>query len=137
MNVCWDAEAALRAARALFYAAIEDSWRATRSGDTITVGLRTRLRLCLAATHAARTSAHIVRCTGSAADWRSTTTHPLQRRFRGATTATAPMQVSPAVWETTGRILLCPAASSFTERFRTESGSGTRFRCSRVVRRTP
>jgi hypothetical protein len=30
----------------------------------------------------------------------------LQRRFRDATTATAHLQVSPAMWETTGRILL-------------------------------
>ncbi|WP_125264521.1 acyl-CoA dehydrogenase family protein [Streptomyces alboflavus] len=99
------AEAALRAARALFYAAIEDAWRAARSGGTVTVDLRTGLRL--AATHAARTSADVVRSMydlgGGSAIYDDS---PLQRRFRDATTATAHIQVSQSTWETTGRILL-------------------------------
>ncbi|QIB47454.1 hydroxylase [Streptomyces aureoverticillatus] len=99
------AEASLRAARALFYAAIEDAWRAARIGGTVTVGLRTGLRL--AATHAARTSADVVRSMydlgGGSAIYDDS---PLQRRFRDAATATAHIQVSPSTWETTGRILL-------------------------------
>ncbi|GGO41675.1 acyl-CoA dehydrogenase family protein [Streptomyces lasiicapitis] len=99
------AEASLRAARALFYAAIEDAWRAARIGGTVTVDLRTGLRL--AATHAARTSADVVRSMydlgGGSAIYDDS---PLQRRFRDAATATAHIQVSPSTWETTGRILL-------------------------------
>ncbi|MCI3900725.1 hypothetical protein MQV71_05165 [Streptomyces spectabilis] len=67
--------------------------------------MRTGLRL--AATHAARTSADVVRAMydlgGGSAVYDDS---PLQRRFRDAATATAHIQVSPATWETTGRILL-------------------------------
>ncbi|AEM84359.1 acyl-CoA dehydrogenase family protein [Streptomyces violaceusniger] len=99
------AEAALRAARAFFYSAIDDAWQAACTADEVALGLRTGLRL--AAAHAARTSAEVVRAMydlgGGSAVYESS---PLQRRFRDATTATAHLQVSPATWETTGRILL-------------------------------
>ncbi|MFI8931539.1 acyl-CoA dehydrogenase family protein [Streptomyces sp. NPDC053474] len=99
------AEACLRAARALFYAAIEDAWRAVSTGEAVTMDLRTGLRL--AATHAARTSADVVRSMydlgGGSAIYDGS---PLQRRFRDAATVTAHIQVSPATWETTGRMLL-------------------------------
>ncbi|MFL5999915.1 MAG: acyl-CoA dehydrogenase family protein [Streptomyces sp.] len=99
------AEAALRAARSFFYSAIDDAWRAASAGEATTLALRTGLRL--AAAHAARTSAEVVHAMydlgGGSAIYESS---PLQRRFRDATTATAHLQVSPLMWETTGRILL-------------------------------
>ncbi|MFF4256586.1 acyl-CoA dehydrogenase family protein [Streptomyces sp. NPDC001663] len=99
------AEAALRAARAFFYSAVDDVWRAATAGDEVSLELRTGLRL--AATHAARTSADVVRSMydlgGGSAIYDDS---PLQRRFRDATTATAHIQVNPATWETTGRALL-------------------------------
>lgn len=99
------AEAALRAARALFYSAIEDAWQAATTEDTLPLALRTGLRL--AATHAARTSADVVRSMhelgGASALYED---QPLQRRFRDANAITAHIQVSPATWETTGRVLL-------------------------------
>ena len=53
------AESALTAARALYYQAIEAAWRASQHGEAVPVGDRNRLRL--AATHATRTSADVVR----------------------------------------------------------------------------
>ncbi|WP_307064685.1 acyl-CoA dehydrogenase family protein [Streptomyces sp. B3I8] len=99
------AEAELRAARALFYSAIDEAWRATKSGGIVSADLRVGLRL--AATHAARTSAEVVRIMhdlgGGTAIYDDS---PLQRRSRDATTITAHAQVSPTLWETTGRMLL-------------------------------
>ena len=99
------AESALSAARLLYYQAIDDAWQASQSGEPVSVELRNRLRL--AATHAARTSADVVRSMydlagGSAIYDRS----PLQRRFRDAFTATAHFQVNEASRELPGRILL-------------------------------
>jgi alkylation response protein AidB-like acyl-CoA dehydrogenase len=100
------AEAALRAARALYYQAIEEAWAAAqRSSEPVPVELRTGLRL--AATHAARTAADVARgmydLGGGSAIYADS---PLQRRFRDAHTATAHVQVNPATWELTGRLLL-------------------------------
>lgn len=99
------AEASLRAARALYYSAIEDAWQAATTDDTVPLALRTALRL--AATHAARTSAEVVRSMhelgGASALYED---QPLQRRFRDAGAITAHIQVNPTTWETTGRILL-------------------------------
>ena len=99
------AEAQLRAARALFYAAIDDAWQAALAGGPIPVELRTGLRL--AAAHAVAASASVVTTAyelgGGAAIYESS---PLQRRFRDAHTATAHIQVSPGTWELTGRLLL-------------------------------
>lgn len=99
------AEAALRAARTFFYTAVEEAWAAAQGGGPVNVELRTGLRL--AAVHAARTAADVVRDMydlggGTAIYDRS----PLQRRFRDASTITAHLQVSRSVWELTGRILL-------------------------------
>ncbi|MDX3513316.1 hypothetical protein PV755_31150 [Streptomyces caniscabiei] len=47
------AEAAPRAARALFCSAVEDVWQATTTQDTVPLAVRNGLRL--AATHATRT----------------------------------------------------------------------------------
>ncbi|MDT5068034.1 MAG: indole-3-acetate monooxygenase [Mycobacterium sp.] len=99
------AEAALRAARAFYYQAIDEAWHAAESDAPVSVELRTGLRL--AATHAVRTSAEVVRSMYDLGGGSSIyETSPLQRRFRDANTATAHMQVNPAMWETTGRVLL-------------------------------
>ncbi len=99
------AESALDAARALYFQAIEDAWRASQTAEPISVELRNRVRL--AATHAARTSAEVVRTmydlAGGSAIY---DTSPLQRRFRDAFTATAHFQVNEASRELPGRILL-------------------------------
>jgi alkylation response protein AidB-like acyl-CoA dehydrogenase len=98
------AEASLRAARGLYYQAIDDAWRAA-SGSEVSVELRTSLRL--ACTHAVRTSADVVSTVydlgGGSAIYEDS---PLQRRFRDAHTATAHFQVNPASFELAGRVLL-------------------------------
>ncbi len=99
------AESALEAARALYYQGIETAWQASQGGDGVSVDARNRLRL--AATHAVRTSADVVRdmydLAGGSAIYDSS---PLQRRFRDAYTATAHFQVNEASRELPGRILL-------------------------------
>ncbi len=99
------AEASLSAARALYYQAIDQAWRASQTGDPVPVELRNQLRL--AATHAMRTSADVVRTmydlAGGSAIYDNS---PLQRRFRDAFTATAHFQVNEASRELPGRILL-------------------------------
>jgi alkylation response protein AidB-like acyl-CoA dehydrogenase len=99
------AESALDAARALYYEAIETAWQASHGGERVSVETRNRLRL--AATHAVRTSADVVRdmydLAGGTAIYDSS---PLQRRFRDAYTATAHFQVNEASRELPGRILL-------------------------------
>ncbi|QUR66769.1 acyl-CoA dehydrogenase family protein [Mycobacterium spongiae] len=99
------AESALGAARALFYEAIEAAWQASQDPEAVPVATRNRLRL--AATHAVRTSADVVRTmydlAGGSAIYDSS---PLQRRFRDAHTATAHFQVNAASRELPGRLLL-------------------------------
>jgi alkylation response protein AidB-like acyl-CoA dehydrogenase len=100
-----EAEAALRAARSFFYEAIEQAWAASQQDAPVSESLRLGLRL--AATHAVRSSAEVARAMydlgGGSAIYESS---PLQRRFRDAHTATAHLQVNPAIWELTGRVLL-------------------------------
>jgi indole-3-acetate monooxygenase len=100
-----EAEAALRAARALYYEAIEQAWAASQHDRPVEESLRLGLRL--AATHAVRASAEVARSMydlgGGTAIYEAS---PLQRRFRDAHTATAHFQVNPAIWELTGRVLL-------------------------------
>jgi indole-3-acetate monooxygenase len=100
-----EAEASLRAARGLFYRAIDAAWSASHDAGPVPVPLRNDLRL--AATHAARTSAEVVRglydLAGGPAIYDDS---PLQRRFRDAYTATAHFQVNAASRELQGRILL-------------------------------
>jgi indole-3-acetate monooxygenase len=100
-----EAEASLRAARAFYYQAIDEAWAAAHSREPVPVALRIGLRL--AATHAVRTAADVVRSMydlgGGAAIYE---TSPLERRFRDAHTATAHFQVNRATWEFTGRLLL-------------------------------
>jgi indole-3-acetate monooxygenase len=100
-----EAEAALRAARALYYEAIDEAWVAAQRVGPVEERLRLGLRL--AATHAVRTSAEVARSMydlgGGTAIYEDS---PLQRRFRDAHTATAHFQVNPATWELAGRVLL-------------------------------
>jgi alkylation response protein AidB-like acyl-CoA dehydrogenase len=99
------AEASLRAARALYYEAIEAAWQAAHDEEPVPVARRNDLRL--AATHAVRTSAEVVRSVydlgGGTAVYDDS---PLQRRFRDAHTATAHFQVNAASREVPGRVLL-------------------------------
>lgn len=99
------AEAALRAARALLYEAIDQAWSAAVANGQVSVQDRASLRL--AATHATSASAAVVatayRLGGGSAIYDSS---PLQRRFRDAHVATQHMLVGPATWELTGRLLL-------------------------------
>ena len=107
------AESALSAARALYYQAIETAWQASQGGEPVPVEARNRLRL--AATHATRTSADVVRemydLAGGSAIYDSA---PLQRRFRDAYTATAHFQVNEASRELSGRVLLDQSADVST-----------------------
>jgi alkylation response protein AidB-like acyl-CoA dehydrogenase len=100
-----EAEASLRAARALYYEAIEAAWEASQQEDPVSEALRLGLRL--AATHAVRTSADVARSMydlgGGSAIYEDS---PLQRRFRDAHAATAHFQVNAATWELAGRLLL-------------------------------
>jgi indole-3-acetate monooxygenase len=107
------AESALSAARALYYESIEAGWQASQDSEPVSVGVRNRLRL--AATHAVRTSADVVRdmfdLAGGSAIYDGA---PLQRRFRDAHTATAHFQVNAASRELPGRVLLDQAADVST-----------------------
>ncbi len=100
-----EAEAALRAARALYYESIEQAWAAAQGEAPVEESLRLGLRL--AATHAVRTSAEVARSMydlgGGTAIYDESS---LQRRFRDAHAATAHFQVNPATWELAGRLLL-------------------------------
>jgi alkylation response protein AidB-like acyl-CoA dehydrogenase len=100
------ADSSLEAARALYYSGVEVAWQAAqRDDEPVSVSLRSQLRL--AATHAVRTSAEVVRSmydlAGGSAIYDDSA---LQRRFRDAHTATAHFQVNEASRELPGRILL-------------------------------
>ena len=100
-----EAEASLRAARALYYEAVGDAWMAAKGAEPVSVELRTGLRL--AATHAVRVAAEVARSMYDLGGGTSIyETSPLQRRFRDAHAATAHFQVNAATWELTGRLLL-------------------------------
>ncbi len=99
------AEAQLRSARAFFHEAIGEAWTRASSGSPIDVEGRALLRL--AATHATRSSADVVRMMyelgGGSVLYAS---HPLQRRFRDAFAATQHMMIAPPTWELAGRVLM-------------------------------
>jgi alkylation response protein AidB-like acyl-CoA dehydrogenase len=99
------AEASLRAARAMCHESVAQAWQAAQDDAPVPVALRSALRL--AATHAVRTSADVVRAmydlAGGSAIYDGA---PLQRRFRDAHTATAHFQVNAASHELPGRLLL-------------------------------
>ncbi|MFJ9544432.1 acyl-CoA dehydrogenase family protein [Streptomyces sp. NPDC101225] len=99
------AEASLRAARLLYYQAVEDAWRSARSGEPVPQRLRAGLRL--AGTHAARVATEVTDAMyelgGGAAVYE---TSPLQRRFRDARTMTAHIQLKPGMYKAAGAYLL-------------------------------
>lgn len=100
-------EATLRAARAFYYQAVDDAWRAAQASASASVSVELRTAIRLAATHATRTAADVARAMydvgGGAAIYADS---PLQRRFRDAHAATAHFQVNAATWELCGRLLL-------------------------------
>jgi alkylation response protein AidB-like acyl-CoA dehydrogenase len=108
-----EAEAALRSARAGFYESVAAAWAAAQDQQRVPVELRNGLRM--AATHATRTSADVVRTLfdlgGGSVIYDSS---PLQRRFRDAFTATAHFQVNAASRELQGRVLLGQPADTAT-----------------------
>ena len=95
------AEAALRAARALYYESVAAAW------DAEEIGIDERVSLRLAATHAVATAAAVTDAMylagGGSAVYRS---NRLQRCFRDAHVITQHMIVAPATWELEGRLLL-------------------------------
>jgi alkylation response protein AidB-like acyl-CoA dehydrogenase len=99
------AEAVLRSARAFYYEAIGEAWHKAQQGDPMAVEDRAALRL--AATHATRSAADVVRSMyelgGGTVLFSS---HPLQRRFRDAYAATQHMMIAPPTWELAGRVLM-------------------------------
>lgn len=99
------AEAMLRSARAFYYEALGEAWHRASQGEDIGVEQRATLRL--AATHATRCSADVVRrmyeLGGGTVLFSS---HPLQRRFRDAYAATQHMMIAPPSWELAGRVLM-------------------------------
>jgi indole-3-acetate monooxygenase len=103
------AEARLRAARALLFAAIRDVW-ATICESDVRLSEEQRLTLRLASAHAAETSAEVVEMLwyayGSSAIF---TGNPLERRFRDVHTAA--QRFNAAAYEQAGRMLLQPDAS--------------------------
>ena len=99
------AEAALGAARAYLYDAVEDLWRTVSAGREPTPRQVAAGRL--ASTHAVETAASVARtaCTltgGSAIFDRS----PMQRHMRDTEAMTHHFTVAPHTWEEAGRILL-------------------------------
>jgi indole-3-acetate monooxygenase len=106
-----EAEASLRAARAAYYDAINTAWQAVQNDQPASVDMRNDLRL--AATHAVRSSADVVRSMydlgGGTAIYDDS---PLQRRFRDAHTASAHFQVNAASRELPGRLILGQAADT-------------------------
>jgi hypothetical protein len=99
------AEASLRAAEALFDAAVQDAWVAAQGPDPVPVSLRAGLRI--AATNAAATGASVVSLLfGLAGGPAVYDGSPLQRRFRDAHTASAHFQIGPVSREIQGRLLL-------------------------------
>ena len=99
------AEAQLSSARAFVFDAVGEAWEAAQSEGEISLALRARLRL--AATHATRTSADVIRTVydlaGGSAVFMSS---PLQRRFRDAHVATSHMMIAPQTYELAGRVFL-------------------------------
>ncbi len=99
------AEASLRAARAFFDDAVGEAWRRALAGDPLDARLRAQLRL--AATHATRSSADVVRTMYELGGGSSIfLTSPLQRRFRDAHVGTQHMMVASPTLELAGRVLM-------------------------------
>lgn len=99
------AEASFRSARAFLYESVAEAWdMARQTGD---VDLRLRASLRLAATHAARTAAEVVRSMYDLGGGSSVfLSSPLQRRFRDAHVTTQHLMVAGPTYELTGRVLM-------------------------------
>lgn len=94
----------LRAARALFYAAIDEAWDSALAG---TSSLEERVAIRTANNHAVTTSVSVIdRMYGIAGGTSVYETSPLQRHFRDVHTATQHMMVADSVMELAGRVLL-------------------------------
>jgi alkylation response protein AidB-like acyl-CoA dehydrogenase len=94
-----------RAARALVFSEVDVAMAMAQRGEPLDVTTRASLRL--AATHATRTSADVVRAMYDLGGGSSVfATSPLQRRFRDAHVATQHLMVALPTFELTGRILL-------------------------------
>ena len=108
-----EADSALRGARAAFYEAIDAAWNASQDLEPPPIEIRNGLRM--AATHATRTSADVVRSLfdlgGGTAIYDGSR---LQRRLRDAFTAAAHFQVNAASRELQGRVLLGQPADTAT-----------------------
>lgn len=106
------ATAALRAARAGMFEAVEESWALAACGTDI--DLETRVALRLAATHATRTAATVVDAMYDLGGGTSVyATSPLQRYFRDVHVVTQHVMVAPSTYELAGRLLLgVPADTS-------------------------
>jgi alkylation response protein AidB-like acyl-CoA dehydrogenase len=98
------AEATLRAARAFLFDEIESAWRAAETGAPM--GVETRARLRLAATHAARACADVTRVMYDLAGGTAVyLDNGLQRRFRDGHVATQHIMVQASTYELIGRAL--------------------------------
>jgi alkylation response protein AidB-like acyl-CoA dehydrogenase len=99
------ADATVRAARALLFAALEESWQGATTAGRISMDQRGRLRQ--AATHATWSAAQAVDLMYNAGGGTSIyATSPLQRCLRDVHVVTQHMMVAPATWELIGRLLL-------------------------------
>ncbi len=99
-----EAEAQVRAARAMLFESVNSTYAAANRGE---ISTRNRAELRLACTHAVRASARAVdlmyEAGGGTSVFRS---HPLQRCFRDIHTVTQHVMVSAATMETIGSVLL-------------------------------
>jgi len=100
-----EAEAALRAGRALLFETITEAYEEAKAGGAISLTRRAALRLaaCHAVTSAARAT-DIAYQTGGATSIYATS--PLQRAFRDIHVATQHAMVSPVIMELVGRVRL-------------------------------
>ena len=99
------AEAALQAARAFLYDAVNDVWESLARGDAFTMRQEALLRAAAtnAVEMAARVTATINTLGGSSSIY---STSSLQRHMRDAEAVTHHFTVAPHVWEDAGRVLL-------------------------------
>lgn len=99
------AEALLRAGRALLFETVNEVWDSIVSGEEVSVDQRARVRL--AATHATTSSAQAIdlmyHAAGTSGIW---TSSPLQRYFRDVHTMMQHAYVSSTLYETVGQIFL-------------------------------